>query len=94
MLWELSHAVLETDLSHISSTGVVSGDPVDVHNLLEILSALLVSEDLLGSSAGTSHSLAHMQVLVFSAASTFVVRNPQIAVTSIELLVCRVPIII
>ena len=44
VLWELSHNVLQTDLSHISGHGVVSQDPVDVHNLLEILSALLPEE--------------------------------------------------
>lgn len=44
VLWELSH-VLQTDLSHISSQGVVSQDPVDVYNLLEIMSALLTKDD-------------------------------------------------
>ncbi len=39
--------MLQTDLSHISSKGVVAGDPVDVHNLLEILSALLSTDDQL-----------------------------------------------
>jgi len=47
VIWELSHTVLQTDLSHISSKGVVAGDPVDVHNLLEILSALLATDDQL-----------------------------------------------
>lgn len=45
ILRELAHTVLQTDLSHISSMGVVSGDPVDVRNLLEILSALLSTDD-------------------------------------------------
>ncbi len=47
VIWELSHTVLQTDLSHISSRGVVAGDPVDVHNLLDILSALLSTDDQL-----------------------------------------------
>lgn len=47
VIWELSHTVLQTDLSHISSKGVVAGDPVDIHNLLEILSALLATDDQL-----------------------------------------------
>ncbi|KAL0037270.1 hypothetical protein WJX79_009337 [Trebouxia sp. C0005] len=47
VIWELSHTVLQTDLSHISSKGVVTGDPVDIHNLLEILSALLATDDQL-----------------------------------------------
>ncbi|KAL0048849.1 hypothetical protein WJX82_000902 [Trebouxia sp. C0006] len=47
VIWELSHTVLQTDLSHISSKGVVAGDPVDIHNLLEILSALLSTDDQL-----------------------------------------------
>lgn len=45
VLWELSHNVLHTDLSHISGQGVVSQDPTDVHNLLEILSALLMQDN-------------------------------------------------
>ena len=54
VLSELSHGVLQTDLSHISSHGVVSGDPVDVHNLLEIISALL-TQDSQHESAGEPH---------------------------------------
>ena len=45
VLWELSHNVLQTDLSHISSQGVVSQDPVDVYNLLEIMSALMTQDN-------------------------------------------------
>ena len=49
VLWELSHIVLQTDLSHISSQGVVSQDPVDVNNLLEIMSALMTQDNQHGS---------------------------------------------
>ncbi|KAL3143967.1 Centrosomal protein of 95 kDa [Trebouxia sp. C0010 RCD-2024] len=53
VLWELSHNVLQTDLSHISGQGVVSQDPVDVHNLLEIFSALLTQETQHASTGAT-----------------------------------------
>lgn len=54
VLWELCQ-VLQTDLSHISSHGVVSQDPVDVYNLLEIMSALLTKdEQRLSSGKSTS----------------------------------------
>lgn len=63
VLWELSHNVLQTDLSHISGQGVVSQDPVDVHNLLEIFSALLTQET---QHASTGEPLLHFS-LVFLA---------------------------
>ncbi|DBA77644.1 TPA: hypothetical protein ACH3X1_009441 [Trebouxia sp. C0004] len=69
VIWELSHTVLRTDLSHISSKGVVSGDPVDVHNLLEIVSALLATDDQLitteiqeqlrGDDSCADHQISH-----------------------------------
>ena len=49
VLWELSHNVLQTDLSHISSQGVVSQDPIDVYNLLEIMSALMTQDNQHGT---------------------------------------------
>ena len=57
VIWELSHTVLQTDLSHISSKGVVAGDPVDVHSLLEILSALLATDDQLITTGNTIFSV-------------------------------------
>ena len=44
VLHELTDNILQTDLSHISGRRVVSGDPVDVHSLLEILAALLTGD--------------------------------------------------
>ena len=41
---ELTANILQTDLSHISGSRVVAGDPVDVHSLLEILAALLTGD--------------------------------------------------
>lgn len=60
VLWELSHNVLQTDLSHISGQGVVSQDPVDVHNLLEIFSALLTQEP---QHEGTGEPLLHFSLI-------------------------------
>lgn len=57
VIWELSHTVLQTDLSHISSKGVVAGDPVDIHNLLEILSALLSTDDQLITTGNSMSSV-------------------------------------
>ena len=57
VIWELSHTVLQTDLSHISSKGVIAGDSVDVHHLLEILSALLATDDQLISTGNTMFSV-------------------------------------
>ena len=44
VLYELTANILQTDLSHISGSRVVAGDPVDVHSLLEILAALLTGD--------------------------------------------------
>lgn len=59
VLWELSHNVLQTDLSHISGQGVVSQDPVDVYNLLEIMSALMTQDNQQGSSGGSISGQCH-----------------------------------
>ena len=62
VLWELSHNVLHTDLSHISGQGVVSQDPVDVQNLLEIVSALLTQDNQL-ETTGEPLSLSSLSFL-------------------------------
>lgn len=58
VLWELSQ-VLQTDLSHISSQGVVSQDPVDVYNLLEIMSALLTKDNQHSSLGESTFYVSH-----------------------------------